>query len=55
MMTKLIEYAKLDGAKFVYLGGCNKKSDLYKLQFKGVEWWEEENKHWCLDLKKLVF
>lgn len=46
MMTTLIEYAFQNKMKFVYLGGCNKPSDLYKLQFSGVEWWEEEKKNW---------
>lgn len=53
MMTKLVEYAKLNNFKYVYLGSVHNKEALYKLQFLGLEWWDEKNNLWSNDLKEL--
>jgi len=40
MMTKVLEKAKLLGLKYVYLGSLQRPSDVYKLQFEGIEWFD---------------
>lgn len=40
MMLKAIEYAKNKGKKYIYLGSAQRPTDTYKLQFKGVEWFD---------------
>lgn len=51
MMTKAILYAREHNKTFVYLGSVHDKKSLYKLQFKGLEWWD--NDHWNNDLDQL--
>jgi arginyl-tRNA--protein-N-Asp/Glu arginylyltransferase len=51
MMTKVLEEAKTLGLKYVYLGSLQRPSDVYKLQFKGVEWFD--GKVWKEDLIKV--
>lgn len=51
MMTKVIELFKNENLKYVYIGGANSKKDIYKLQFKGLEWWD--NNTWNSDIEKL--
>lgn len=51
MMTSAVKYSKENGYKYIYLGGCNSKKDLYKNQFNGIEWWTGEN--WSKDLALL--
>ncbi len=48
MMTKVLEEARTLGLKYVYLGSLQRPSDVYKLQFKGVEWFD--GKMWKEDL-----
>ncbi len=48
MMTKVLEEARTLGLKYVYLGSLQRPSDVYKLQFKGVEWFD--GKVWKEDL-----
>lgn len=51
MMIKAIEYAKEKNKKYVYLGTVYTKDSLYKLQFKGMQWFDGEN--WDTDIDKL--
>ena len=51
MMTKAIVWAKEQGLEYVYLGSFQRPSDTYKLQFKGMEWFDGEK--WQSDLEGL--
>ena len=51
MMLRAIEYAKESGKKYIYLGSFQRPGDVYKLQFKGLEWFD--GKGWSKDLEKL--
>ena len=51
MMLKAIEYAKTIGANYIYLGSAQRPTDIYKLQFKGLEWFD--SKGWSDDYEKL--
>lgn len=42
MMTKTIELAKTSGLNYIYLGSLQRPSDVYKLQFSGIEWFDGE-------------
>lgn len=55
MMLQVINYAKENGLKYVYLGTCYSESAFYKLQFTGTEYFTGFN--WSSDtagLKELV-
>jgi arginyl-tRNA--protein-N-Asp/Glu arginylyltransferase len=43
MMLSAISYAKENGLKYIYLGSVTRETDLYKLQFKGREWYDENS------------
>ncbi len=43
MMLKAIEYAKKNNKKYVYLGSAQRPSDVYKFQFKNMEFFSGEN------------
>jgi len=51
MMLKAILYAKETGKKYIYLGSAQRPSDTYKLQFNGLEWFDET--HWNDDVQEL--
>jgi len=51
MMLQAILYAKENNKKYIYLGSTTRPSDTYKLQFSGLEWFDE--KSWSQDLDKL--
>lgn len=51
MMTRSIVYAKDAGLDYVYLGSVNSKKALYKLQFKGLSFFEKDS--WKDDLEYL--
>lgn len=51
MMLKAILYAKGQNKKYIYLGSAQRPTDTYKLQFEGLEWFDE--KEWIVDLDKL--
>lgn len=51
MMTKAVIWAKENGKKYVYLGSFQRPTDTYKLQFEGLEWFDENV--WQTDLEKL--
>lgn len=40
MMLRAILYAKEGGKKYTYLGSAQRPSDIYKLQFTGLEWFD---------------
>ncbi len=40
MMTLAIEQSKRQGLRYVYLGSLQRPTDVYKLQFKGLEWFD---------------
>ena len=51
MMLKAIVWAKENNKKFIYLGSFQRPTDIYKLQFAGLEWFDKTN--WQNDLEKL--
>ncbi|MFA6554469.1 MAG: hypothetical protein WCS89_03095 [Candidatus Paceibacterota bacterium] len=51
MMTKTIQYAKEIGLKYVYLGSLQRPTDVYKLQFSGLEWFDGQT--WSDDIEKV--
>jgi len=51
MMLKAILYAKKQGKKYVYLGSAQRPTDTYKLQIRGLEWFD--GKEWKTDLVEL--
>lgn len=51
MMLKAILFAQEAGKKYIYLGTAADESSKYKLQFSGLEWWDQEN--WDSDLERL--
>ena len=50
MMIMAVQYAKENGLKYIYLGSLQRSSDTYKLQFKGLEWFN--GKAWQTDLEE---
>lgn len=51
MMLHAILWAQLLGLDYIYLGGATRPTDKYKLQFKGLEWFD--GKEWQTDLLSL--
>ena len=51
MMLRAIEYAKEAEKKYIYLGSFSRPTDTYKLQFKGLEWFDGVG--WSDGLKEL--
>jgi leucyl-tRNA---protein transferase len=51
MMLHAILYAKEQNEKYIYLGSAQRPTDVYKLQFKGLEWFDGNN--WKTDLEEL--
>jgi arginyl-tRNA--protein-N-Asp/Glu arginylyltransferase len=51
MMTKAIEWAHFAGAKYLYLGSLQRPTDVYKLQFEGLEWFD--GKEWSSDVEEV--
>jgi hypothetical protein len=49
MMIKAILWAKEKGLKYIYLGSLQRPKDVYKLQFSGLEWFDE--KKWNKDVE----
>ncbi len=43
MMTKAIVWAKKNNKKYIYLGSAQRPTDIYKLQFEGLEWFDGKN------------
>lgn len=46
MMLKAIIHAKEDGLEYIYLGSLTRPEDRYKLQFIGLEKWNNEARMW---------
>ena len=51
MMVRAVQWAKDLDKKYIYLGSFQRPGDVYKLQFKGLEWFDR--KAWSEDLNKL--
>jgi arginyl-tRNA--protein-N-Asp/Glu arginylyltransferase len=51
MMTKMIDKAKKDGKRYLYLGSLQRPTDTYKFQFEGLEWFNGEE--WETNLEKV--
>lgn len=49
MMTMTLDWAMRVGVKYVYLGSLQRPSDVYKLQFEGIEWFD--GKEWSSDVE----
>lgn len=52
MMLRAIEYEKEKNKKYIYLGSAQRPTDTYKLQFKGLEWFDKDN-GWSDKLEEL--
>jgi len=52
MMTKAIEWAKSNSKRYIYLGSIVEESSKYKLQFEGLEWWNNSTNSWSTDINK---
>ena len=51
MMIQAVQYAKNSGKKYIYLGSAKDAKAKYKLQFKGLEWFDGER--WSENLEEL--
>lgn len=51
MMLQTILYAQKHDKKYVYLGSATRPTDIYKLQFEGLEWFD--GKEWNNELASL--
>jgi len=51
MMVRALTYAKEQGKKYFYLGSAQRPGDIYKMQFKGFEWFDGNT--WQTDLTQL--
>ncbi|MFA7315130.1 MAG: hypothetical protein WC025_04370 [Candidatus Magasanikbacteria bacterium] len=43
MMLKAIIYSQENKKKYIYLGSAQRPTDIYKLQFKGLEWFDGDS------------
>ncbi len=50
MMITAVQKSKEAGLKYVYLGSLQRATDVYKLQFSGLEWFDGEK--WTTDLNE---
>ena len=51
MMLHTILYAQENNKKYMYLGSASRPTDVYKLQFAGLEWFD--GKVWQTDIEEL--
>jgi arginyl-tRNA--protein-N-Asp/Glu arginylyltransferase len=51
MMTKMISEMKTRGLKYFYLGSLQRSTDVYKLQFSNMEWFDGTK--WSEDLEEV--
>lgn len=51
MMLRAILWAKMHEKEHIYLGSAQRPSDVYKLQFTGLEWFDGQT--WQTDIPKL--
>ncbi len=54
MMVRAIQYAKKYGKDYCYLGSAQRRGDTYKLQFKGLEWFDDKTWQTNIDLLKTI-
>jgi arginyl-tRNA--protein-N-Asp/Glu arginylyltransferase len=54
MMIKAIVYAQENNKKYIYIGSFSRPTDIYKLQFTGLEWFDKKNWQTNLDELKIV-
>lgn len=54
MMTKALVDAKERGLDYVYLGSLQRPTDTYKLQFKGIEWFDGTQWQTSIDSAKEI-
>jgi arginyl-tRNA--protein-N-Asp/Glu arginylyltransferase len=50
MMVKTIAEAQTLGMKYIYLGSLQRSTDVYKLQFSGIEWFDGQK--WSTDIEQ---
>lgn len=53
MMTYAIKKFKEEGFDYIYLGSAHSSESKYKLQFKGLEWFDETKNQWSVDIEEL--
>lgn len=53
MMTMAINHFKEQGYDYIYLGSAHSSESKYKLQFKGLEWWDEQSNNWSSNLDEI--
>ena len=53
MMTSAVEFFKIQGFEFLYLGSCYSRNALYKTQFAGAQFFN--GVRWSGDLKELKY
>lgn len=53
MMTMALDWAHHQGTKHVYLGTAASPAARYKLQFKQMQWWNQDLSQWSSDIKQL--
>lgn len=46
MILKAIEHTVKNHRDYFYLGSVTTEASLYKLQFRGIEWFDEQSNHW---------
>lgn len=51
MLLMAIQNARVNGKKYFYIGSYTRPEDKYKLQFKGLEWFDGNT--WSTDLEEL--
>jgi leucyl-tRNA---protein transferase len=53
MMTAVIDWCKQKNYEYVYLGSIADHKAKYKLQFSGLEWWDNESQVWSGEISQL--
>lgn len=53
MMVRAVVWAKENDLQFIYLGSITSEKAKYKLQFKGIEWFDVRKEDWSEDLGEL--
>ncbi len=50
MMLLALQYAQETGRSYIYLGSLQRPNDTYKLQFEGLEWFDEHSHTWSTNI-----
>jgi len=53
MMIQAIIWAKVNGKQYIYLGSVTESKSKYKLQFEGLEWFDNNTQTWSESLEEL--